>query len=81
MLLKLEHPKLFSDIISIISELVLEVRLRVNSEGMSIAAIDPANVAMVSFKMPKDGFSEYIVEKEEVLGIEHVMQSLLLFMI
>ena len=36
MLLKLDHPKLFSDVISIISELVLEVRLRVNKEGMSI---------------------------------------------
>ena len=52
MLLKLEHPKLFSEIISIISDMVLEVRLKVNKEGMSILAIDPANVAMISFKLP-----------------------------
>jgi proliferating cell nuclear antigen len=69
MLLKLDHPKLFSEIISIISELVLEVRLRVNNEGMRIIAIDPANVAMVSFKFPLSAFSAIEVEKEEVLGV------------
>jgi proliferating cell nuclear antigen len=68
MLLKLDNPRLFSEIISIISELVLEVRIRVNREGMSILAIDPANVAMVSFKLPNTAFSEFQIEKEEVLG-------------
>jgi proliferating cell nuclear antigen len=69
MLLKLDNPKSFSEIISIISELVLEVRLKVNKEGMSILAIDPANVAMVSFKLPSSAFSELEVEKQEVLGV------------
>lgn len=69
MKLKLDHPKLFSEIISIISELVLEVRLRVNKEGVSILAIDPANVAMVLFKLPSNAFSEFEVESEEVLGV------------
>ncbi|MFA7708026.1 MAG: proliferating cell nuclear antigen (pcna) [Candidatus Pacearchaeota archaeon] len=69
MLLKLDNPKSFSEIISIISELVLEVRIKVNREGMSILAIDPANVAMVSFKLPATAFSELEIEKEEVLGV------------
>ncbi len=69
MLLKLEHPKIFSEIISIISELVLEVRIKVNKEGMSILAIDPANVAMTSFKIPNTVFAEFEVENEEVLGV------------
>jgi len=69
MRLKLENPKLFSDIISIISELVTEVKIKVTSEGMSLTAVDPANVAMVHFKMPSDLFSEYTVEKPEVLGV------------
>ena len=69
MLLKLENPKLFSEVISIISELVLEVRLKVNSEGMSIMAIDPANVAMISFKLPSSAFSVFEVENDEVLGV------------
>ena len=69
MLLKLDHPKLFSEIIGIISELVLEVRLKVSKEGLSLIAIDPANVAMVSFKLPNTAFSEIEVENKEVLGV------------
>jgi proliferating cell nuclear antigen len=69
MLLKLENPKILSDIITIISELVTEVRLKVNKEGISLTAIDPANVAMVFFKMPQDLFSQFDIDKEEVLGV------------
>ncbi len=69
MLLKLENPKLFADIVSIISELVTEVKIKVTNEGMSLTAVDPANVAMVHFKMPNDLFSEYSLDKNEVLGI------------
>ena len=68
MLVKLDHPKMFSDIVSIISELVLEVRIKVNKEGMSILAVDPANVAMISFKLPASAFSQLEVE-EENLGV------------
>tara|TARA_Y100000310_G_C20663429_1_gene806094 strand:+ start:1328 stop:2056 length:729 start_codon:yes stop_codon:yes gene_type:complete len=69
MKLKLDNPKIFSEIVSIISEMVLEVRIKVSTEGLSITAIDPANVAMILFKLPADGFSELDVEKEEVLGV------------
>lgn len=69
MLLKLESPKLFSDIVGIISVLVNEVRLKLNKEGMSVTAIDPANVAMIHFKIPADLFSEFNVDKDETLGI------------
>jgi len=69
MLLRLDSPRLLSDIISIISELVNEVRLKVTKEGMSITAIDPANVAMVFFKMPNSLFSQFDVDKDEVLGV------------
>ena len=69
MLLKLDHPKLFSDIIGIISEMVLEVRIKVDREGMKIIAIDPANVAMISFKLPATAFSELEIENEEILGV------------
>ena len=67
--LKLENPRLFSDIISIISELVTEVKIKVTSEGLSLTAVDPANVAMVHFRMPADLFSEFSVDKNEILGL------------
>src|SRR3989344_3362411 len=69
MILKLDNPKNFSEIINIISELVLEVRLKVNKDGMSITAIDPANVAMIVFKLPSAAFSHMEVERDEVLGV------------
>lgn len=69
MQLKLENPKLFSDLISIISELVTEVRLKVNSAGLQLTAIDPANVAMVHFKIPADLFIQFDVPQEYSLGL------------
>jgi proliferating cell nuclear antigen len=69
MRLKLENPRLLSDIIGIISELVTEVKLKVSSEGMSLTAVDPANVAMVYFKLPSDLFSEFNISKDETLGL------------
>tara|TARA_Y100000034_G_scaffold132525_1_gene195750 strand:- start:599 stop:1327 length:729 start_codon:yes stop_codon:yes gene_type:complete len=69
MKLKLDNPKIFSEVVGIISEMVLEVRIKVNKEGLNITAIDPANVAMILFKLPADAFSELEVEKEEVLGV------------
>ncbi len=68
MKLKLEDPTIFSKSIDLISELVLEVKLRINEFGLSIIAIDPANVAMVSLKVPKSAFSEFEVG-EEILGV------------
>src|SRR3989344_322786 len=65
---KLDNPKAFSEAIAIISELVTEVKIRFNEEGMSIVAIDPANVAMVNFRIKKENFSEYS-SGNEVLGI------------
>ena len=69
MQLKLENTKILTDLVSIISELVTEVRLKVTKEGLNLTAIDPANVAMVYFKMPADLFVQFDLPKDEVLGI------------
>lgn len=68
MLLKLEEPRIFTDVIGLISELVTEVRIKVTKDGLSIIAIDPANVALVSFKLPAKSFSSFEVD-EEVIGV------------
>lgn len=59
MMIKLDDPKLLSDAISIISELVTEARIKLLEDEMSIIAVDPANVALVIFKLPKESFSKY----------------------
>ncbi len=68
MLVKLENPALLSKAIDIISELVTDARIKVNEFGMSITAIDPANVAMVGFRLPKSAFSQFETGNE-VLGV------------
>ncbi len=68
MILRLDNPKLFSDVVGIISELVSEVKIKVNSAGMSIVAIDPANVAMTVFVLPAPAFSQLEVN-EETIGV------------
>jgi proliferating cell nuclear antigen len=69
MLLKLNEPKLLADSISLISELVSEVKLKITRAGLNIVAVDPANVALVSLKFPAALFSEFKTEEEENLGL------------
>ena len=64
MIVRLDNPKILSDAISIISEIVTEVRIKLLEEGMSIVAVDPANISMVIFKIPKESFSQYEAGKE-----------------
>lgn len=68
MLVKLENPSLFSRVIEIISDLVTEVRIKVNEEGLSITAMDPANVSLVRFVLSRRSFSQFETD-EEVLGV------------
>jgi len=59
MILKLDDPKLLSDAIDIISNIVVEVRIKLLEDGLSVVAVDPANVALVIFRLPKESFSQY----------------------
>ncbi|MAG10997.1 proliferating cell nuclear antigen (pcna) [Candidatus Pacearchaeota archaeon] len=68
MLVKLENPAQLSKVIDILAELVTEVRIKINDSGMSIVAIDPANVTMVGFRLPKRAFSQFETS-DEVLGV------------
>ncbi len=68
MKLKLEDPTLFTKSIELISDLVLEVRVKITNFGLSIVAIDPGNISMVSLKIPKSAFKEF-ESGEETLGV------------
>jgi proliferating cell nuclear antigen len=64
MILKLDEPRLLSDAVDIISNIVVEVRIKLLEDGLSVVAVDPANVALVIFRLPKESFSEYEVGNE-----------------
>ena len=69
MKLTLAEPKYLKDSISIISDLVTEVQFRLSKDGMELVAMDPANVAMVIFKLLSSAFVEYEVENEQILAV------------
>src|SRR3989338_2341411 len=65
----LAEPKYFKDTISIISDLVTEAKFKVKPEGLELVAMDPANVAMIIFKLLSSSFTSYEVKKPETIGI------------
>ncbi len=69
MKLTLAEPKLLKESISVISELVSETKFRVGKDFVEIVAMDPANVAMIVFRMPSNSFAEYKVEEETTLAM------------
>ena len=71
MQIKLENPMLLSKVVELISALVIEVKFKIDNSGMSVIAIDPANVAMVRFFLSKDAFSQFDLgnSKQEIWGV------------
>jgi len=69
MKLTLAEPKYLKESIAIISDLVNETRIKVNSDAMELVAMDPANVAMVVFKLLSSAFTEYSVDKPTEIAI------------
>ena len=69
MKLTLAEPRYLKDSISIISELVNEATFKITPSAIELVAMDPANVAMVVFKLLSSCFSEYSVEKEMDMAI------------
>lgn len=65
---KLENPKVLADAVSVISELVTEVKLKFDSEGLRVVALDPANVALVSLTIPAAVFSQFQAT-DETFGV------------
>ena len=69
MKLTLAEPKYLKDSIAIISDLVNEARFRVTPEAIELVAMDPANVAMVIFKLLSSAFTEYDVKENVEIAI------------
>jgi len=78
MKLVLTEPRYLKDSISVISELVSEARFKVGKDGLEVVAIDPANVAMIVFKLLNSAFTEYNVKdkKDICINLESFNQIL-----
>lgn len=62
MKLTLAEPKYLKESVSIISEIVTEATLKITSDGVELVAMDPANVAMIVFKLLSSSFVTYELE-------------------
>ncbi len=69
MKLTLAEPSYLKESINIISDLVNEARFKVNKDAMELVAMDPANVAMVIFKLLSSCFTEYDIKDETEIAI------------
>jgi proliferating cell nuclear antigen len=69
MKLTLAEPKYLKESISIISDLVNEARFKISKEAIELVAMDPANVAMVIFKLLSSSFTEYDIKKDMEIAI------------
>ncbi|MBW2977805.1 proliferating cell nuclear antigen (pcna) [Candidatus Woesearchaeota archaeon] len=69
MKLTLAEPRYLKESISIISDLVNEAKFKITPNAVELVAMDPANVAMVIFKLLSSTFTEYDVKKETEFGI------------
>ncbi len=65
----LAEPRFLKESIGIISDLVSDVQMRFDSDKMEIIAMDPANVAMIVFRLLSSSFVEYKVEGEETIAV------------
>ncbi|MGB3907138.1 MAG: DNA polymerase sliding clamp [Methanomethylovorans sp.] len=52
--------------IETLSVLVDEARFRISTEGLSVRAVDPANVAMVSFELAASAFTDFAADDCEI---------------
>src|SRR3989344_3842669 len=73
MKLSLAEPRLLIDSIGIISDIVNDVRFKIDSNAVELVAMDPANVAMVIYKLLSSAFTEYNVPKpvDIAVNLEH----------
>ena len=69
MKLTLAEPKYLKESVMIISELVNEARFKITKEAIELVAMDPANVAMVIFKLLSSSFVEYTVDQDVNIAI------------
>ncbi len=63
------RAEILKEVVSVVSTLVDEAKFSVNSEGLSLKAVDPAHVAMVDLSLLKSAFEEFKAEESEI-GID-----------
>lgn len=67
--LTIENAKNWKHSIDAVVNLISEGHIEIGKEGISIKAMDPSQIAMVSFSMPKSAFIQYDVPTPMKVGV------------
>lgn len=61
--------------LELITAVVEEGKLRITENGIELKAVDPANVAMISFELPCDAFNEFQVNAKKTESEEEIIEK------
>ncbi len=67
--IKLDNAKYWRDCISAIGSLVDEGLFNITKDGITLKAMDPSSISMVSFSMPSKSFSKFTIDKNSSIGV------------
>ncbi len=67
--IKMDNAKYWRDCISAIGSLVDEGTFNIAKEGISLKAMDPSSISMISFFMPSKSFSKFSIDKGASIGL------------
>lgn len=67
--IQVEDARTWKNCVDAIVNLIEEGTLDINTDGISLRAMDPSQIAMVSFSIPKAAFLAYKVDSSSKIGI------------
>ncbi|MFH0817673.1 MAG: proliferating cell nuclear antigen (pcna) [Candidatus Micrarchaeota archaeon] len=67
--IQIDDARVWKSCIDAIVNLIEEGTFEIETEGIRLRAMDPSQIAMVSFYMPKSAFSEYKVSSANRIGL------------
>ncbi|MFH2105674.1 MAG: proliferating cell nuclear antigen (pcna) [Candidatus Micrarchaeota archaeon] len=70
MKLVIEDASSLKSAIDSVVNLVEEGLFEIKQDGLHLKAMDPSQISMISFKMPKTAFVEYNLEEETKIGLD-----------
>ncbi len=68
--IKIDDSKYWKNCIDAIANIVDEGLFNITKEGISLKAIDPSGISMVSFSIPNKAFSKYELDKPISIGLD-----------
>ncbi len=71
------RAEVLKEVVNVVSTLVDEAKFTMNSDGLTLRAVDPAHIAMVDMTLGKDAFDEFKADESEIgIDIDKLSQFL-----